>query len=361
MSEQPLQGAKHHWTIHDVARLGGVSAKTVSRVVNNEPGVGQATRARIRAIIHEVGYHPHMGARSMRSAPRDCVGVTVSAPMEEVRIRLEIFDWIFAQLYEIFGTRGTYLCFDLNPHEAGEHIDYARGLWEQRYGGCIIVGPLRKGDLVLRRVHESGHPYLVLNRPEDLPECSHACVDYEEAAYISTQFLVKRGHTRIAMLQGFSKFQGGIERLRGYARALDDAGLPFDHGLVAPTSFATREITHAVHRLLLDPAVSALIDGSCAEDAKGIREGARRAGRAPGKDLDVVAWTYTDNAAVLSEACAHVWLPLIEAANAGFAQLADWFYGVRTTPVRIVYRPTLYEAVAASEMPPPRRLFEVLS
>lgn len=357
MTRAPRQDV--HYTIHDIARMAEVSAKTVSRVINEAPGVGEDTRARILRLIEDVGYYPHTGARSMRSRPRDCLGVTVSAPMAEVPINEDLFLFLFHEIYRIFGAQGNYVVFDLNPYATAAHVDYARGLWEQRYAGCVVIGPLKLGDKTVARIHASGHPYLVLSRLDSLPEISHATVDYEEGAYLSTRLLIERGHRRIGMLKAFSGFHPGLERRRGYLRALEEAGLEPCGELIRSVNFGTREITNAVHGLLQDTTMTALVDCSAAEDATSLREGARRAGRMPGEDFEIVAWTYTDKGAVLSEACAHVWLPVVEAACEGFTQLAAWFRGERNDPVSVLYRPTLYRHVTEGEVSKPRHLFDL--
>ncbi|MBN2311736.1 MAG: LacI family DNA-binding transcriptional regulator [Candidatus Hydrogenedentes bacterium] len=348
------------WTVHDIAQVAGVSAKTVSRVVNKQSGVSEATRARITQIIEDVGYHPHMGARIMRSSPRDCIGLTLSAPPNEVPFSQQVIQRIFAELYRIFGAKGDYVCLDLNPFRRNPNADYARGLWEQRYGGCIVSGPLAIEDQSIVRIHRSGHPYIALGRLTDFPETSCATVDFEEGAYLSTRFLLERGHKRIGLLQGFGRYHSGLERRHGYFRALAEAGIEPDESLIRPVTFGSRDIITGVHRLLADHATTALIDSSGAEDAASVRDGARRAGRVPGQDCDIVAWTYTDNATVLSEACAHVWLPLDEAAVEGFDLLADWFHGLRDGPIHVVYPPTLYETIRSDEIPKPRPFFDVL-
>jgi DNA-binding LacI/PurR family transcriptional regulator len=349
----------HNWTIHDIARQAGVSAKTVSRVINDEPGVSGSTRSRITKIITEVGFEPHMGARSMRSHRRDCVGVALSAPPNEAPLSQRFFIWLFNQLYQTFGMKGDFICFDPHPPVRDAGRDYARGLWQQRYAGCIIVGPISLTDTTLRRVHESGHPYVAFGRLDTLPECNCATVDYEMGTRMSVDFLLKRGHRRIAMLKAFSGYQPGAERMRGYRAALDEANIPFEPDLVRSVALEQGNIANAVHRLLLDPNVTALIDCSAAEDAHSIREGARRAGRVPGKDFEIVSWTYTDNATVLQEASAHVWLPVVDAANEGVELFAKWFHGESEGPIRVLYRPTLYEYVSEHEVPKPVPLFHM--
>jgi DNA-binding LacI/PurR family transcriptional regulator len=349
----------HNWTIHDIARRAGVSAKTVSRVINDENGVSSSTRSRIAGIVAEVGFEPHMGARSMRSPRHDCVGVVLPAPPTEVPLSERFFIWLFNEMYQMFGTSGNFLCIDSHPPVRETGRDYARGLWQQRFAGCILCGPLSLTDTVVRRIHDSGHPYLAFGRLDGFPECSSATVNYELGARMSVEHLVKRGHKRIAMLKAFAGYQPGLERMRGYRAALEEAGLPFDPSLVRSVTVSQHNIINGVHRLLLDSDVTALVDCSAAEDPASIREGARRAGRIPGRDLDVVTWTYTANATVLPEACGHLWLPVVESAREGLLQFARWFAQKSDEPVSVLYRPTMYEHATGEQIQPSMPLFQV--
>lgn len=358
MELTPTGDMNKRWTIYDVAREAGVSAKTVSRVLNDKPGVGDDTRSRVREIMERVAYYPNIGARTLRGSMRGCVGVTVPTPMDVVPLSQTFFLWLFAKLYETFGRRGEYVCFDMNP--LGNHNgDYSRGVWEQLFKACIVLGPLSVNDRIAQRLHESGVPYLVCGRLDSFPECSSACVDLEEGAYISTRFLIERGHRRIAMLKAFSGYQPGVERRRGYLRALEESGVQPDMSLIRSASFTATDNANLVHRLLSDSSVTALIDCSGAEDASSIRTGARRAGRTIGKNVDVVSWTYAEDAAVLNEACAHVWMPLREATAEGIEHLAEWLDGTREGPVNVVYRPVLHQQVTNGEITKPRRLFDI--
>lgn len=348
---------RRRWTIYDVAREAGVTAKTVSRVLNAKGGVSQETRERIQRIIARVGFRPHIAARSLRGNRSACIGVTLPAPMEIVPVSQHFFIWLFEQLYRTFGIGGEYVCFDVNPYTGGGTSGYARGVLEHLFKACVIAGPLALNDKDIFQIHESGVPYIAMGRLETLPECSCATVDYEEGAYISTRFLLERGHRRIAMLKGFEGFFPSVERSRGYGRALQEAGIEVDEALIRSVDFETRNIANMVHRLLVDSRVTALIDCSATEDSSGLREGMRRAGRIPGKDLEVVAWTYSENGAVLSEAAAHVWLPVREVAAEGIEQLAAWTHGKRKGPIRVVYRPVLFTSWANGEVSRPKRLF----
>ncbi len=349
---------KSHWTIHDIARETGVSAKTVSRVLNHKNGVGPELRTRILRLMEEVGYQPHIGARSLRSHQNACIGVTVPAPAEEVPVSQGFLIWLFTYLYDTFGSRGEFLSFDLNPFATEEGYDYGRGIWQQLFKACVIAGPLRADDQVIGRIHKSGVPYLALGRLDSLPECSSATVDYEEGARLSAEFLIGRGHRRIAMLGGFAGFQPGVERMRGHRRALENAGIDYDTELVRFVGFDNEGFAAGVQELLANPMVTALVDASGTENGQGLREGARRAGRVVGRDFELVEWTYANNAAVVHEAAAHLWLPVRESAAQGIEQLADWLSGHREGPIKVLNAPVLDTRPREAQAPQPRGLFD---
>ena len=349
---------KNHWTIHDIARETGVSAKTVSRVLNHKHGVGPEVRARILQLMEEVAYQPHIGARSLRSHQNACIGVALPSPPEEVPFSQGFLLWLFTNLYDTFGSRGEFLGFDMNPFGMGAGYDYGRGIWQQLFKACVVAGPMRVGDRVIARIHQSGIPYLALGRLDSLPECSAATVDYEEGARLSTEFLIGRGHRRIAMLGSFAGFQPGVERMRGYCRALADAGLPFDPALVRFIGFETEGVAAGVRGLLADFTVTALVDASGTENGLALQEGARRAGRVIGRNSDLVAWTYVNNAVVTHEAAAHLWLPAREAAAQGIGQLAQWLAGHRDGPIKVLHTPVLDIGSKDTEVPLPGRLFD---
>jgi DNA-binding LacI/PurR family transcriptional regulator len=347
-------------TIYDVAKIAGVSANTVSRVLNGKEGVGAATKSRILQIMRDVDYHPHVGARAMRGRRAGCIGLTLTAPLDVVPVSQPMFSWLFEELYRLFGSTGDRVCFDLNPFVQSSNGDYARSIWDNLYSVCVLAGPLAVDDTVVERIHRTGIPYLALGRLDRFPECSSATVDYEHGAYLSTKFLLDRGHKRIAMLKALSGFQPGVERRRGYIRALEEAGIEPDDQLIRSVTFGASSIVSVVHRLLNDSDVTAFVDCSATEDASGIREGARRAGRVPGQDFEIVVWTYTNDAVVLPEACAHVWLPVLESASEGLELLADWHHGKREDPIQLAYAPTMYESPTGHEISAPRRVFDSL-
>jgi LacI family transcriptional regulator len=297
------------------------------------------------SAAEEMGYHPNLGARSLRAGGEGCMGLTIPAPIESVPISREFFIYLCGELYRIFGSQGERICLDLNPRASGDS-DYARSIWQKVFSACVVAGPLLIDDKIIRRVHESGVPYLTLGRLDSLPECNCATVDYDQGTYDCVKRLIERGHKRIGLLKTLAGYQPGVERRRGYLRALEEAGLETEDRLIQPVSFNWGNLKSATYRLLNDHRVTAIVDASGLEDGTAIREAACRANRTPGGDFDVICWTYSTDSPVLEEACAHLLLPVREAASEGLELLAEWYWGRRSEPVHVVYSAKLVDADA---------------
>lgn len=339
---------RHQTTIYDVAKRVGVSPNTVSRALNGKSGVSKKTRDKILAAAEEMRYQPNVGARSLRAGDEGCMGLTIPAPIETVPLSREFFIFLCGELYRILGSQGERICLDLNPRVSG-NSDYARSIWQKVFSACVIAGPLAIGDTVIHRVHRSGVPYLTLGRLDSLPECSCATVDYDRGTYDCVKHLIQRGHRRIGLLKTLSDYQPGVERRRGYLRAIQEAGLDAEDRLIQPVSFNWGNITSATYRLLNDRSVTAIVDSSGLEDGTAIREAASRAGRVPGRDFDVICWAYSTDSPVLEEACAHLLLPVREAASEGLELLADWYWAKREEPVHVVYSAKLVDTDAFAQ------------
>lgn len=290
------------------------------------------------------------------------MGVTLAPSVHQVPLNEDFLLWLFAKLSEVFSSRGAYISFDLAPRSADTlGGDYGRGVWEQVYDSCLVVGPLPSDDTVMQRIHASGIPYLALGHTDAFPECSCASVNFRKGALESTQFLLERGHKRIALLTAFEGYQAGVDRIRGYTQALEEKGIPFDPALVVYTDPTLDKREEVVTRLLQQPGVTALVESSVTEDAELIREAARRSGHVLGESLECLVWTYSKEVAVLPEAVAHMWVPVLDCSVEGIHQLAEWMDGTRTGPIHVVHDPVVSDAPRTGSLPKPTRVAELLS
>ena len=333
-----------HCKIYDVAKAAGVSTKTVSNVMNNKPGVAQKTRERVLDLVAELGYQPHIGARSLRGQGLSCVGLTLPVSMNLLPFKEKLLFQLFLHMVEYFEKNGAFVCFDINANESAEDYEYARGLWQQLYGACVIGGPLRAGDKTIRRIHKWGAPYVALSRLDGFPELSCASVDLEHGAYLSTKALLEKGHKRIGLLNNFEGFQNGIERRRGYSKALADASVDHDPALIMPSFSASDDHVVSLVQMIQKHDVTALVDTTAHEDPTVLQNAVAQADRSIGENLDVVLWTYRDDIEHEKEAVGYLHVPIGAAFEEGIKQLADWYYEKSEGPVNVIHRPTMIQA-----------------
>jgi LacI family transcriptional regulator len=208
-------------TIEDVARLAGVSIKTVSRVVNREPSVRPATGERVGRAIAELGYRPNAAARNLASSRSFLVGLLYVNP---------------ASIYMINILSGAVAAcraagFDLLIHpcdyaSADLTSDIMTFVRETNPAGLILTPPLSDLKTVLAALDEVQMP-LVRIAPGDPADIQRSVyTNDEEACAELTEYLVSLGHRKIAFISGHPDHEAVQMRLRGYKRGMQDAGLP---------------------------------------------------------------------------------------------------------------------------------------
>jgi len=212
-------------TIHDVARVAGVSTTTVSRVLNDRPDVAEATRMRVQRAVAELGY-------SAGVAPRRRSGEAV----HYVTIIAHGVD------NEYIGTivRGILDQLDLTSHQAVLHLTDVQLAREQDYvriaqvtgsDGLLIVTP-RLRDPDLSDLMGNSTPYVMIDYYPDTNTAPCVRATNWQGMREGTNYLIALGHRRIGFITG-RRGDGITEaRLHGYRSALLEASLPFDPDLV---------------------------------------------------------------------------------------------------------------------------------
>jgi LacI family transcriptional regulator, galactose operon repressor len=227
-------------TIGDVAAEAGVSVATVSKVINDRYGVAEATSARVRATIEELGYHASLVGQSLRSRRTKVIGVLVR-DLEPFSAELlkGVARGIHDTGYELVVFSGC-----------GQTAD--QGGWERRYlsrisgtlaDGAILVTPgsidQTFGTPVVAVDHNAGSSTLPTVDSENL-----------EGAVAATEHLLGLGHRRIGFLAGRADLASASLREEGYRRALATAGIAVDEALVRIGGYEAATATEAAHELL---------------------------------------------------------------------------------------------------------------
>jgi DNA-binding LacI/PurR family transcriptional regulator len=269
--------------LKDVAARAGVSIKTVSNVVHDYEHVAADTRARVQRAIEELGYRPNLSARNLRAGRSGLIALAVPELVSPYFAELTAAVIAAAREHAI-----TVLVEDTGG-DADTELRIASGLGTPLLDG-VILSPLRldKAALLAR---PRAVPLVLLGERDYELACDHVLMDSVAAAREATAHLVGLGRRRIAALgaQADPRMATARQRLRGYADALADAGLPADPALTPPVvSYHRADGAAGLHRLLAlaDPPDAVL----CFNDllALGVLRAAYECGLRVPQDLAVV-------------------------------------------------------------------------
>jgi LacI family transcriptional regulator len=238
-------------TIVQVAAAAGVSPATVSRVVNGTQSVSAPLRKRVERALEEFDYQPNPMARALKGAKTLVIGVIISD------FANPFFASVVRGVEEAALEAGysVILCnTDENPEREARYLELLKS---KRIDG-VIVSPTHDSSLAAYRRLE-GTPIVQIDRSVSGLETDKVRVDNTQGSYDAVSYLASLGHTRIATIAGPTDVTTGMERLRGYNSALQDAGAEIDRSLVMVGDFRQTSGYDGVRRLLeLEPRPTAL-------------------------------------------------------------------------------------------------------
>ena len=285
-------------TINDVARLAGVSKKTVSRVINRSPLLNEETRGRVEAVIRNLGYVPNPQARALALGRNFLVGLIHDNP--NAQMVLNVQQGILEAL------QGTDFEMVVRPVDRNSSmlLDDVRAFLErQRLFGVVLLPPISENDALARLCDELGCHYVRMGSAQ-LDTAEHMVASNDrEAVCEATTFLIQQGHRLIGLIEGPDGFRSARERRLGFEDALGAAGRKLARSLIASGNYTFETGVTAANRLLdLSPRPTAIF-ASNDEMAAGVVFAARERGISVPDELSVIGFDDTPIAA-------HIWPPL---------------------------------------------------
>lgn len=233
-------------TLHDVARLAGVSIKTVSNVINDYPHVRPATRERVEQAIVELGYTPNLTARSLRSGRTGAIALAVP------ELGLSYFAELAASVIEAAEAAGVVVLVEQTGGDRDRELELLHSPRLKMTDG-LIFSPLGMGQDDVDRL-DVPYPLVVLGERIFDAAADHVTMRNVDAARAATEFLLGSGRRRIAIVgahEGEVIGSAGL-RLRGYREALEAAGVPYDESIIGYTTLWHRANGARCMRELLD-------------------------------------------------------------------------------------------------------------
>ncbi|HHV30128.1 MAG TPA: LacI family transcriptional regulator [Clostridium sp.] len=286
-------------TSEEIAKLCGVSRATVSRVINNSPNVKEETRQKILAIIKEKDYVPIASARRLAGIDSNIIGLFVlDINISESTTRVSKSAY-FSQLVNLIIDQANNFGFQVlvSIITSEKQLTEIRNLFISRtIFSAIFIGAFNEESQLDDNIILE-YPTIIIDRQsksaEEKPNRLVINLDNFEGAYNATQFLIKSGHTRIGHISGDLRKLSGIERYKGYKKALEDAKLCFDRKLVREGNFL-EDSGYQLAYEILEENITAIF---CANDVMAISaiKAIKEKGLSVPEDISVIGF---DNTAI---------------------------------------------------------------
>lgn len=269
-------------TVHEVARAAGVSASTVSRVLNGTARVSEGKRVTVEATIARMKYTPNLLAKGLKKGSAMTIGIVVQ----------HVYSPFFGELLrgvedELSGT--AYASVIVSGHwDVEDELKSVNLLLARQVDGIIIFsGCLSDDEIFAIAAHRC---VVATGRNLNTKNVFGFALDNEYAAYTATAHLIELGHRRIAFIAGPKNHCDANDRLLGYRRALREVGIKFDKNLVVQGDFNETSGVLAVNLLLESRRSFTAVFATNDQMASGVRLGLFRRGIRVPDDISLIGF-----------------------------------------------------------------------
>lgn len=327
-------------TIKDVARVAGVSPSTVSRVLAGHPSISPGTHEKVRRVLRDLNYHPHAGARSLVTGSSRAVGLITSRPTSET-FASPFFPEVIRGIGSVLEAEGYDLLLSTCHGERSQRESCLQMLRSRRVDGVILTVS-RLGDELIEALVTEKRKFVLIGRPADhqgrmtYPTVHFVNNDNVAAAAVAVEHLAAQGHRRIAFMNGQPHWVHCYDRLQGYRRGLEEAGLPFRPELVQEGCVSQEDGGRALDGLLAlpDPPTAVLAVDDIV--AVGVMEAALRRGlRLPG-DLAVAGFNASPITVWTRPQLTTIRIPIYDLGAMAARMLVGLLHGIPSRPHQVI-------------------------
>ncbi|SNR95088.1 transcriptional regulator, LacI family [Anaerovirgula multivorans] len=299
--------------IKDVAEHAGVSVATVSRVLNNSDSVKPDTFQKVMAVIEEMGYKPNAIARSLKVKNTKTIGIMI--PDISSHFYPEVVRGIedVANMYEY----NVVLCnTDLKREKELKYLDV---LTEKQSDGIIYMSNIITDQLADSFQNLKIPVVLISSEYEELPT---VLIDNVAASNEMVKYLIQKGHKRIGMIAGQrNDYIAGISRVKGYYKALEEAGIPLEESLLVYGNYRFKSGYEGGKKLLTQENRPTAIFCASDEMALGVIRAATELKLSMPTDLAVAGFDNIDMAEKICPSLTTIAQPMYEMGAVGMRLL----------------------------------------
>ena len=274
-------------TINDVAKHAGVSMKTVSRVINNEASVRQATKDKVMASVKLLNYRPNNSARSLAGTRSYTIGFVYDNPNAYYVIDMQ--NGILNECKD----RNYELLIHPSNHQSSQLEDELKNLISHtRIAGVVLTPPFSEMPSVAKMLDGMDLPFVRIISGAGKGKKAKSCIfiDDKAASYNITEHLVQLGHRKIGFLCGGKQHHSSIERLKGFESALTDHGIKPNPRFILDGEYSFDSGVQGAQKLLKNKNRPTAIFASNDEMAAGALFAARLMGIKIPEELSIVGF-----------------------------------------------------------------------
>jgi LacI family transcriptional regulator len=333
-------------TIRDVAKEAKVSYVTVSNVINNTGRMSEKTKAKVQKVIKKMNFHPDQSARTLASGKSDVIAfvssymsspfvIGVLSGMERRLFEMNKFKWSL----EHHSTRGATEIKD----NVLKNIAYGKK------ADAIIMLTIKPEPRLMKEYKDRKIPVVLIENRA--PGAHTVRIDNYRGAYDATEYLIKKGRKKIALISGppgasvYDEEENPvvIDRLNGYKDALKEYNIPFDQNRVLSVVYFNQEEGVRMMEILRQSSLETDAIFSAAGDmvALGVMLQAKKYGIKIPEDIALIGYDDVPVAGVLTPSLTTVRQPMDEMGREAFDLAVKSLEGVITKPQEIILKPVL--------------------
>ncbi|MGW1895626.1 LacI family DNA-binding transcriptional regulator [Streptomyces sp. NPDC002004] len=243
-------------TMKDVAARAGVGLKTVSRVVNGEPGVTPDTEHRVQEAIEALGFRRNDSARVLRKGRTASIGLVLEDLADP------FYGPLSRAVEEVARAHGALLINGSSAEDPDREQELVLALCARRVDGLVVI-PAGDDHRYLEPEIRAGVATVFVDRPAGRIDADVVMSDSFGGARDGVAHLIAHGHRRIGFIGDQPRIHTAAERLRGYRAAMDDAGIPVEESWMSLGPTDPERVRRATEAMLSGPdPVTAVFAGN---------------------------------------------------------------------------------------------------
>ena len=281
-------------TITDVAKQAGVSMKTVSRVLNNEPNVAVKTREKVMAVAKELRYSPNLAARGLASSKSYLIAMMFGSSSPNYLANLQ------AGAIEACRENGYHLvveAFDMTSSHISD--DFERRLERLPVDGIILTAPFSDSPEIFKILKRLNIDFVPVAPSYEIEGVSCVKMDNVQAAREMTEYLIGLGHKDIGFIKGPPRHSSSGQRYKGFEQALLAHDINVNPSWLAQGDFSFKSGVDAATKILKGKRKPSAIFASNDDMAAGVVSVASRQGLSVPDQLSVTGFDDTPLARIL--------------------------------------------------------------